>query len=148
MNPPPPDWVQRNAKWFVPAGVLLLAAVIAAFFSFLMGLLKSSEPYQQALARVRSSPAVIAALGTPIEEKFFVRGNIHVSATAGQAQFEIPVKGPKGAATIALAANRAGRLWKFEFLVVQLEPSGGSINLLEPPPKPAPENKSPAPAHF
>lgn len=116
---------------------MVVAAFFYGFFSLVSGFMKSSEPYQLALARVRASPAVVEALGTPIAEGFFVMGNLHVSGPAGQAQFEIPLRAPKGRATIYVAARKSAGVWRMELLVVQLEASRQRIDLLEkqPPPR-------------
>ena len=44
--------------------------IIALVFS----LMKSSDAYQDAVARAQADPAVQAALGAPIEEGLFVTG--------------------------------------------------------------------------
>jgi hypothetical protein len=51
---PAPNWWARNWRWLLPAGCLTgvvgVAGFIALIFSLLFGLIKSSTPYQQALA--------------------------------------------------------------------------------------------------
>lgn len=140
MNPPPPllpprqpYWLGRNWRWFVPVLVLVVAGFFYGFFSFVIGVMKSSDAYQLAVARAQASPAVIAALGTPITEGFFVSGNIHVTPTAGQAQLEIPLRGPRGAATLFVAAQKSAGTWHFEHLVVQPENSRARIDLSDAP---------------
>src|SRR5438132_13091769 len=84
-SPPPasrPGWWNRNWKWFVPTGCCLgsLLGIVLAIVVFGVGIfglvsgiskvLKSSEPYQTAVARAKANEKVVAALGTPIEEGF------------------------------------------------------------------------------
>jgi hypothetical protein len=117
--PHQPDWLGRNWRWFVPALVVALAGFFYGFFSLIIGVTKSSDAYQLAVVRAKASPTVIAALGTPITEGFFVSGNIHVTPTAGQAQLEIPLSGPKDTATLYVTAQMTAGVWHFDYLVVR-----------------------------
>ena len=56
---PPPtvqghNWFSRNWKWFIPTVILVPILAIALFvggiLSFVFGMIKSSEPYQHAVA--------------------------------------------------------------------------------------------------
>ena len=89
-NPPPlprpTDWFGRNWKWFVPMLVLVTAGVFGGVFTAILAVMKSSDAYQGAVARAGASPAVTAALGTPVTAGFWVLGNIHVSGPSGQAR--------------------------------------------------------------
>ncbi|MDB6092542.1 MAG: Fungal protein of unknown function [Verrucomicrobia bacterium] len=125
-------WPERNWKWLLPVALTALAGIVFAFIAGVVSVMKSSEPYQLAIARARSSPAVVAALGEPITEGFLMLGNIHVSGTAGQAQFEIPLRAPREAGTLYAVANRAAGVWKFETLMVVGQSSHTRINLLPP----------------
>ncbi len=127
--PPGPDWLGRNWRWGVPALVLLIAAFFYGFFSLVIGAVKSSDPYQLAVARATAAPAVQNALGTPVTVGFFVSGNIHVSGPVGQAQLEIPLAGPKGAATLYVTAQKSDGIWRFDSLVAQLRGSPVRLDL-------------------
>jgi hypothetical protein len=131
--PPLPPKKRTPLLWILGAVVAAIALVATLFVSVVFGVLRKSEPYQIAVARVSASPAVIEALGTPIEEGVFVMGNIHVSQTSGQAQFEIPLHGPKGKGTAYVAAGRAASVWTFE--VLKFEGAGRQIDLLAGPAK-------------
>ena len=91
--------------------------------------MKSSEAYQLAVTRAQASPAFVAALGTPITEGFLVFGNIHTTPTAGQAQLEIPLHGPRAAATLYVVAEKSAGSWHFEYLTVQVTGSKTRIDL-------------------
>ena len=142
-SPPSPDTTAlprrwRHRPWFIPAivvgGVLLFCGLMALMFSVFVGALKTSDAYVGALARTRSAPAVVAALGTPIEAGVFVTGTIHVSGPTGLAELEIPISGPQGRATIYVeAAKRLGE-WNFDHLIVQIERTGARIDLVPSPP--------------
>ena len=107
MNDAPPvlsaartSWHRRHPKWFgwaIGAGAfVVLIAMTLLMLAFVFGFMKSSDAYTGALARVRSAPAVVTAIGAPIKEGWFVTGNINVSGPTGLAELAIPVSGPRG----------------------------------------------------
>ena len=60
------SWLERNWKWAVPVTALvLMAAFVWGILSFVMGMFRSSYPYQEALARARANPAVVGQIGEP-----------------------------------------------------------------------------------
>ncbi len=67
-------WLERNWKWFVPLGcggaLLVFAAFAATLVGFVFWLIRSNNVYVEALERARMSPAVIEALGDPVEPGF------------------------------------------------------------------------------
>ena len=87
--PAAPGWWQRNWKWCVPVLAALLLSLFAAFVfglvALIFGALRSSTPYQHALAQAKGDPAVVAALGDPIHAGWFVQGNISVDGAGGEA---------------------------------------------------------------
>ena len=123
--PTPPNWWSRNWKWFVPTGcltlILLFGLFIALIFSVVMGSMKSSDAYKQAVARARANPTVVESLGTPIAEGYFVSGNINVQNDRGNADLQIPISGPKGKAVIYAVAVKSGGQWEFSRLSVAIE---------------------------
>lgn len=131
---PRKDWFGRNWKWFLPItglGVLIFCAgCIAAFFFLIFGTLKSSTPYQQALTKVRASPAAQQALGTPIQDGWIVTGSIEESGNSGTATFSIPVSGPKGSGTVNMTAVKSFSGWRITKLELVVKGSNRSINLL------------------
>lgn len=131
------NWWGRNWKWFVPVGclsiLLLLAAFIALVMAFVFGMMKSSNPYSQALEVARSNPSVVAALGSPIEEGYFVSGKISENGPSGEAELAIPISGPRGAGTIYLEAHKSAGAWKFSTLVAEIGATHERINLQEAP---------------
>lgn len=100
------------------AMVMLFAGFVYAIFAMVFGILKSSEPYREAMARATSSPQVTTALGTPIDDGFLVSGNVRTSGGSGQASLEIPISGPQGKARIYVDAAKSGGRWTFSILEV------------------------------
>jgi hypothetical protein len=126
-------WRKRHPQLFNTAigvgGTLVLTGMIALFVSIVFGFMKSSDAYVGALARAKAAPAVIAALGTPLKEGWYVTGNIRVSGPTGLAVLAIPVSGPKGGATIYVEATKHLGEWQFDHLIVQLESTHKRIDL-------------------
>jgi hypothetical protein len=136
MNiPPRASWWSRNWKWCVPVlcvvGIGLFAATCLSFVMFVMNMLHASPPYQEAMQRTRASPAVVAALGAPIEADFLITGHIGYSGEAGSANFLIPVHGPRGSATVDVEAEKHAGVWHYSVLTVTVSATGQRINLLQ-----------------
>ncbi len=133
---PAPDWWVRNWTWLVPAGCLTgvvgVAGFIALIVSLLFGLLRSSTPYRQALARAQSDPVVISRLGTPISGGLLVSGSVQLSGGSGQARLAIPLEGPKGSGTLYVEARQSAGTWTYSTLTVQPDGAGAPISLLRP----------------
>jgi hypothetical protein len=133
---PAPDWWARNWKWLVPAGCLTAVVGVTGFLalivSLVFGLLRSSTPYRQALARVQNDPVVISQLGRPISGGFFVSGSVQLNGAEGQASLAIPLEGPKGSGTLSVEARRSAGTWTTSTLTLQPNGAGGAINLLRP----------------
>lgn len=129
------NWMGRNWKWFVPVLCLSFAALICtaifAIMSLVLGEMKSSGAYQQAVTRASANPAVIAALGQPIHTGYFTMGNISVSSDHGSAQLDIPLKGPKGEATVHLEAKKSDHQWTYSALTVSVASTDQQIDLLQ-----------------
>jgi hypothetical protein len=139
-------WWGRNWVWFLPVGCMgifilgvgLLVGLAAIGFHFL----RSSDPYQMAVAAAKADPRVIAALGSPVEDGWFFSGNINESnswssgsgsSDSGIAEFTISIHGPKGKGTLHAVGSKSGGKWIFSLLVVTVNGTGKSIDLKENP---------------
>jgi hypothetical protein len=134
MNQPPEgNWWSRNWKWFVPVGclvpIVLGFGVVMLVVSLVFGAIKSSDPYTQALARAKASDEVRAVLGEPIQPGYFVSGNFNVNGSSGNADFSIPLSGPKGSATLYVTATKAAGRWQFTALEVAPKGADARIDL-------------------
>jgi hypothetical protein len=138
MSEPQRSWWSRNWKWVVPVGCLLPLVVcgggvaLIAYFAF--NLLQSTEPYLDAVAKAKASPAVVAALGEPIQEGRFVGGSFKVrhinGVETGEVNFAIPLSGPKGSGTLRVIGTKAGGKWTYSVMDVTVLGQGPPINLL------------------
>jgi hypothetical protein len=113
------------------SGLVLLVGFVALILALVFGLIRSSDAYQQALAKARSSPAAAQVLGSPITEGYFTSGQINVNGASGNADLAIPVSGPKGKATLHVTASKSAGVWSFSTLVVELADTHERIDLLE-----------------
>ena len=138
FNPQPPQsWWSRNWKWFVPVGgcggCLLLILIIAIFFSSIFlavfSGMKQTDAYKTALQRAKSDPAVVAALGTPIEDGFMISGSTNVNGASGDADLAIPISGPKGKGTLYVVAKKSAGQWTYERLEVEIAATKERIDL-------------------
>jgi hypothetical protein len=135
---PQRNWWSRNWKWFVPAGclsiILLFVAFIVAIMSFAFGIMKSTDVYKDALAKAKTNPAVIEALGLPIKDGFFFSGHTEENGASGTADLSIPISGPKGKGTIYVKAEKSLGRWNYSELVAEIKKTGERIDLTEDTP--------------
>jgi Cytochrome oxidase complex assembly protein 1 len=137
---PRPGWWSRNWKWFLPTGCCLgtLLGIVLAIAIFGMGIvglvsgigkiLKSSEPYQTAVAQAKANEKVVAALGTPIEEGFPM-GKVNTNNDTGDANLSIPLSGPKGKCTVYVVGTRSGGVWTYSKMSATITGTGEEIDL-------------------
>ena len=135
---PRPSWWSRNWKWVVPVGCLgglaIFIAGIVLFFFLVFGgvmtIIRSSEPYQDGMARAQANAEVKTALGEPIESGWWLTGNINSTNSSGNADITIPISGPKGSGTLAIVGTKSGGRWQYTTMTVQVEGRPARINLL------------------
>jgi hypothetical protein len=132
---PKPNWWKRNWKWFVPLGcftvVLLLFVFAGSIVVIVFNAMKSTDVYKEALARAKTDPAVIEALGSPIKDGFLFSGNSNVNGASGESNLAIPISGPKGKGTIYVSASKSLGRWIYSGLVVELSGTHQRIDLLQ-----------------
>ena len=125
MTPPTSTWLGRNWKWCVPVVAALLLALFAAFIfgilALVFGAMKSSGPYQHAMATAQADPAVGAELGTPIQAGWLVQGNFSSNGGDGEANLAIPLDGPKADGTLFVVAKKHAGEWRYETLAVNVD---------------------------
>src|SRR5919112_3430150 len=123
----------RNWKWMLPVGCLglILAGVllIGGIVFVAMSAIKSSEVYQGALKVAQTHPAVTERLGQPVKDGWFVQGNISYEGGGGNANFEVPVSGPKNSGTLRVSAINHDGAWMYQRL--DLVVGGETTSLLD-----------------
>ena len=106
-------------------GLLLLRFFLSIFFRAF----RSSGAYKEAVARARAHRGVLDALGGPIDPGFWVGGSIHVSGASGSASLATPLHGSRADGMLRADARKAGGVWTFDRLQVQVR-RGQTIDLL------------------
>ncbi|GGI56480.1 cytochrome c oxidase assembly factor Coa1 family protein [Winogradskyella haliclonae] len=129
------SWFSRNWGWVLGGGCLTLIIVFVVFIgSIVFGVSKmftSSTPYKYAIEQASANEKVISILGEPIEKDGIMNGNITLNGDDGEADFKIPIKGPKAEARIVVVAIKTNGDWTYERLFVQIKETQEEINLLE-----------------
>ena len=112
--------------------IVLGIAFIAVLVFIVFGAIKKSDAYKQALTRVKSDQRVIAVLGEPINDGFWVSGNMNFNNGKGNCDFKFPVSGPKAKARVHVVASTEGQGWAYTVLDVTPDSGGPPINVLSP----------------
>lgn len=128
-------WFGRNWKWVVPLGCLSPLVVCCGGFGLILNLvfslIKNTDVYQEALAKAQASPAVNQGIGSPVAAGFMVQGNVQTSNDQGSADFNFPIKGPKGSGTVYVVAKKVNGQWRYEKLQAIIEGRETPIHLLQ-----------------
>lgn len=121
-------WGAIGCTVILVLGLLAIAGIAAVVF----GLIKSTDAYKEAVRRARNDSRVAALVGTPVETRFWVTGNVNVTNNRGDADITIPICGPRGNAKLYAVATLDPNGWHFTELVVRPSGGGAEINLLSP----------------
>lgn len=129
VEPKKSHWV----RWLVLgcSGLTVIGlVVVAGIFFAVVGSMKSSGAFKEAMRAANAHPRVAETLGHPVSAGYFIGGSVSVSGPSGSANLSIPLKGPKGSGTLYVEAQKQAGEWQLTLL--QLEPKNGSrIDLLE-----------------
>ena len=112
---------------------MLFVVFVGSIVLIVFSAVKSSDVYKDALARAKTHPAVIEALGSPVTEGLLLSGNTNVNGASGEANLSIPVSGPKGKGTIYVAATKSLGRWNYSGLVLEIARTHQRIDLLQRP---------------
>jgi hypothetical protein len=112
---------------------MLFVVFVGSIVLIVFSAMKSSDIYKDALARAKTHPAVIEALGSPVTEGLLLSGNTNVNGASGEANLSIPVSGPKGKGTIYVAATKSLGRWNYSGLVLEIAKTRQRIDLLQRP---------------
>ena len=131
--PPRRNWLGRNWKWLVPRIILvplLLAAFVVGVMALALGMMKSSEPYQHAVAVATHDQRAVEALGEPVQPGWLVSGFVNVTLASGDANLAIPLKGKFHEGTLYVVAKKSAGQWSYERLELEVEGQPKRIDLL------------------
>ena len=126
----------KQRKWIAVAGtgcgliaLGVVAIVLGVGWFALFGPLTKTEVYRTAVARAKSNPAVIAALGDPVREGWLLSGGITADGSSETADFGVPISGPRGKGRIDVIARKSAGQWIYSKLTVEVEKTGETIDL-------------------
>jgi hypothetical protein len=123
-----PPWVL-----FVFLGCGAMITIVVAFVAFVvviaLGVMRTTTPYKEGVARAQRDPRVIAALGSPVKPAYFFRGEINTEEREGKADFTVTLRGPKGRGRLHVSAKRINGYWRYSRMDVSTH--GQRIDLLE-----------------
>ncbi|MBQ0734012.1 cytochrome c oxidase assembly factor Coa1 family protein [Aquimarina celericrescens] len=132
---PQKSWFARNWGWVVPLGGCL--TIIVLFFVFLGSvifgvseLMTGSDPYKEALAKVKQDEYVIEILGEPIETDGIMQGELSFKNSTGKADISIPIKGPEGKAKVYVVGTKQNDRWEYTEMYVIIAKTDEQIDLL------------------
>ena len=118
-------WVGIGCGVAIAGGIAFVAFIIFVVFAAM----RSATPYQDAVARAKSDPRVIEALGSPVEPGWFMSGNIKTTNDTGSADISLSISGPKQSASVAVVGYKQGGRWTYTKMLVTPK-SGDPIDLL------------------
>lgn len=128
------SWWRRIWKWYARKAtlspLLLFCGGVLGFSALVLGSMKSSGAYQEALQRAKNDSRLVNHLGGVIEPGWFLYGSVEVSDSSGNADLEIPLHGPSASATLYVVAHKNAGNWEFTRLDAQVIGQDGRINLL------------------
>lgn len=118
--------------------VVVPLVLVGVFGAGIFYLFKSTGVRDEAVERARTHPAVVEALGEPIEAGWMIQGSINIhheggdpNEPSGEADFSLPLSGPEGEGRLYVRARRFGGEWVYEELSLAVEGRGSPIDLLE-----------------
>lgn len=129
-----PWWVRHRMRALLATMLIPLTVGAIAFtvtWLTVQGGLKGHPAFAEAMGLVNGSPAVLSALGGPVEAGFLVRGR--ADEAAGTVELQFAVAGPAGDAGVRVYATREGvgeaAAWTITFLDVGLREAGEVVVL-------------------
>ena len=128
------SWIERHPLWKIPLGFATLMLLIGGFAvgtgTIVVASYRHSDVYKQAMARAIENPAVQEQIGKPIEAAWFISGSLHINGSSGNADFSIPISGPRANGSVRVIAFKRGGVWRFTYLQVNVAGQRSCIDLL------------------
>lgn len=129
-----PGWFSKNWGWCLPLGGCLGCLGLVALVGMLTtgGLFWLTDRLDlddEALRIAAEHPAVVEALGEPVEKGWTQNISMHSKDGETEAEMTFGIRGPIGAGTLRTRGVRQGDDWVLEFLEFQREGSDVWIDL-------------------
>jgi YD repeat-containing protein len=121
---------RKSVQFVLLLACLLSLSLTLALTAYYRSPLRSSVA-QMALEKARHDPRVVKLLGEPIQAGWLARGRVRQDETGwGEARIEIPIRGPKGSASLRAIAGKGTGPWVFSSLEVVVEGQPKTIDLV------------------
>lgn len=132
---PPPVVAPAPARRKIPLSIKVTTSVVVGFALFVgsvfwavQSMFRSSDIYALTLKDAQQAPCVISKLGAPVVQKGMMSGSMSESTSEGDADLQIPIRGPKGKAELQVSAKKSGGPWEITSLI--LDQDGDQSQLL------------------
>jgi len=110
--------------------ILLFTLLIGGIFTFVFGIMKSSEPYKHTVEIVTHDPQAIQVLGAPVEIGRLVSGNVNTTEDSGEADLSIPVHGTAHEGKVYVIAKKSSGVWHYEKIQLWVTGESNGLDLL------------------
>lgn len=131
----PPKLSRRGKALVVSGFAATLILYVGCLWAAVENQLQNSEIFQATLNQAQISPCVANALGLPLAAGWTTTGGMEESADHGNANLNIPVRGPKADGKLEMTAEKHEGKWTITSLVFVHGPSRVQV---EPPDPSAP----------
>ena len=121
---------RKSVQFALLLACLFLLCLTLALTAYYRSPLRSSVA-QMALEKARHDPRVVRLLGEPIRAGWLAKGTVRQDETGwGEARIEIPIRGPRGSASLRAIAGKGTGPWVFSSLEVVIQGQAKSIDLV------------------
>lgn len=100
---------------------LLILVCVGGILLTVFSVIRSTDVYQDAVAQVRQNEEAVRLLGEPIEIGWLFTGSINTTGSSGDADFSIPVSGPKASGRLYVVAVKSAGVWEYQQLVLEVD---------------------------
>ncbi|GAB4187684.1 MAG: hypothetical protein Tsb002_13180 [Wenzhouxiangellaceae bacterium] len=123
--------MNKDIKWVLLGllGLLVVLGFAISIVAFVMKMMKG-DAYQMSLYAISANDQVIEMMGEPIQESWYVLGNVNKKGSEGTASLEYSIEGPKGSGKVYVYATRTIGEWKLDKVVVSNDQSMQRISVV------------------
>jgi hypothetical protein len=114
------DGPRRRIVLGVLAGLGLVLGIFGAMFAGIVHLIKGTAAYRASLEYATHAPAVVRALGSPMEDGVIPTGGVTANGASGDARFSIRLHGPRADGRVHVVSHRAGGVWIIDHATLEL----------------------------
>jgi Cytochrome oxidase complex assembly protein 1 len=137
-------WAWRNGRWdsiehfkrvqrrWAIAGLAVWVGALVlggGIFFGVFQILKHSEAYQMAVAKLEASPVATSVLDSPISTGTPF-GQVSINGASGRAELNFSATGPKAAGVVFVEAVKRDGVWTITHLALKLNDSDKVIDLI------------------